>query len=110
MSSYVRYKGTIKEANISESEALDLIKSRNPKFKSIPKYFNNYFEYLADQYDNEFIIINNKLFFIKFDVKSRDDFDFIDLFKNEDGSYDFHTLFYDGGTCLSEELKNKLNE
>ena len=65
---------------------------------------------LLDEYYEEFIEINESVYQV-FDHKESEDQDmFCKLNKNPDGSYSFYTRFYNGGTCLSEMLKDGVED
>lgn len=70
---------------------------------------SNYFEVLDDITNySKFLISNNKLYEI---IDSKyEDTDIYEMYPNVDGSYSYVMRFYNGGTCLSECLQNKLDK
>lgn len=58
--------------------------------------------------DNDIQIINNIYYYVS--VNDVETGDFCEVTKNEDGSYEVFTSFYNGGTCLSEVLEGALSE
>lgn len=70
---------------------------------------SNYFGVLVDiTKQNKFLRIYDKLYEIT-DAEYEDE-DIYEMYPNEDGSYSYVMKFYNGGTCLSECLEEKLNE
>lgn len=80
--------------------AEDLIK------EDIPSYCSNKLDYLLySSKDKEYISTDNKLYEV-YDHSKSDDCDFFKVDKNEDGTFSFIGSFYNGGTCLEDELEH----
>lgn len=112
MSSDVSMKGKLipvdLEGKTLEEKALSLIpESERDKLE---KYgYDSALEYLQDEEESYFF---HKPSGILFEISIIDEnYDsFMDLKKNPDGSYDFLTRFYDGGTHLGEMLDDGFKE
>lgn len=104
MSEYVRVKGKIKKLEIKgsiEETAKEYFNSKG--ITKLPKYYEYWLEYAQDE---ELLVrIGEDLYEVMFDVK--DGLEFADIEKEGD-TYNFHMLYYNGGTCWAELLSNGL--
>lgn len=69
--------------------------------------YDTYKEWLVSDY--EYIITNDCIYKILEDYRSDDCYGTY-LIPNEDGSINFFSSFYNGGTCLLEELEEALSK
>lgn len=116
MSRVVRYKGTLKIVPKLNNETIEeqckrILKERLDN-DELPSYHETYQEWLLDVfYDDEYYIKDNILYEIH-----KEELECCDIFEgnfNKDGDIDFHTMYYNGGCCLTEaldEIMNKLIE
>lgn len=71
--------------------------------------FNCYYDFLMSLTNHrKYIVLNDKIY--RIDDKEYEDDYIYEMYPNEDGSYSYVMRFYNGGTCLSECLEEKLNE
>ncbi len=76
-------------------------------FNEISKCSKSYTESIYDELDDKYVVLNNTLYEIEKEEIDCDDY-FCHLKRNEDGSIDFYTQFYNGGTYLNEMLEDGL--
>lgn len=105
MSDYKRHKGTLRPIEMTEELAVKFLKEKKIEPES---YYDSAVEQILDT--EYFIQIGDQVFKLENHKNLGCDLDFSEVHKNEDGSYDFHALFYNGGTCLSEMLKYAMDE
>lgn len=112
MSSDRSIKGKLIPVNLEnmtlEEKALSLIPES--KRSNVEKYgYDTALEYLLDEDSRYYFHLDSE---ILFEVSIIDDeYDsFMELKKNADGSYNFVTRFYDGGTHLGEMLDEGFDE
>lgn len=75
------------------------------------EYYNNYWN-KGINFEYEVIPVKDEKWLIKY-IKHKqfgEGEDITELSLNKDGSYDFLTQFYNGGTCLSEMIGNIVEE
>lgn len=66
-------------------------------------------EFFFDTYYYKFFVVNDRLFqFIE--IEELDGVNYTKIDKEEDGTYSFYSTYYNGGTCLTECLENKLKK
>jgi len=63
---------------------------------------------LFEEFYEEYILANDQIWEIIEHSDLGDEDMFCKLTKNEDGSYSFHSRFYNGGTCLTEMISDEL--
>lgn len=56
-----------------------------------------------------YLVHGNKVYEVK-DKELEEYYDILEIYPNNDGSYSYVMKFYNGGTCLSECLEEKLNK
>jgi hypothetical protein len=100
MGDYERHKGTLRPIELTEDTALEYLKQSNAERED---YYGSAVEQLLDDTE-DFIKIGGQIYKLENHEEFGCDLDFSEVHKNEDGSYDFHALFYNGGTCLSEMI------
>lgn len=59
-------------------------------------------------YDIDIREINGKYYKVEYEIKSGDAYGFVDVEKNDDGSFNFHTMHYNGGGDLIELLEGEI--
>lgn len=106
MSSDEFHKGRLKELkNLRgklSNNCLEELKKLDP---------NLYYDEDDDYFDSDIIFKVKDRYFQLFDHNEiKDDSYHSNMSKNEDGTYSFSTLFYNGGTCLSEELEEMIHK
>lgn len=113
MSDYRRVNGTLKaiEADDIEKYCEEIAKSK-PDFDEGRRwqYYESYKEYLCNYHDDEYCLLNGKLYEI---VKLEDSYPedcYCNVTNNPDGTISFDTVFYDGGTCWEEMVEDELAE
>ena len=117
MSEMVFCRGIIREVKKLPNETLEDLCERLCEEEDISLYFDeekrlvrysNYKEALLNDLYDEYFIVGDKLFkTIEYERIEEDDFGVIKL---ENGDYLFSGGFYNGGTCLSECIDEKLSE
>lgn len=111
MSETVHYKGTatfLASGEDVEPKARHLLLIRGIKEK--PDYHYTWAEFIADKYYTEFFyhIGNRELYAINY--KELDPNELIQASRNNNGSIDFHLLYYNGGAGFSECLEEAINK
>lgn len=75
----------------------------------IDEYDNNkYYCFIDSSHGYEAIFVNGEWQLLKFITHIETDDYFVTLTKVDEDTYDFATMFYNGGTCLSEVLGDEL--
>ena len=73
----------------------------------VPKTEDTWLDTLLDVRDKNYVAsfyrINDDIYYLIEHKKFENDADFIQ--RNEDGTFTFYTEFYNGGTCLSEQIE-----
>lgn len=110
MSETRRFKGKLKLINRGNKTLEDLCEELIPKYaKENFKYWSSYTEFISDEMGDKYIIYKGEVYEIEkeeLDV----DFEICEGHKNNDNTIDFHVMFYDGGTYLSEMLEEVLDK
>lgn len=89
-------------------EALCELKAKEHGWEK--SYHDCYVELINDEGYKKYVVAGDNLYEIT-DHKRGDGYDDINLlFPNGDGSLNFVTQFYNGGTCLSEMLERSLKK
>lgn len=112
MSQDVSMKGKLTPVDLEgktlEEKALSLIPESERA--NIEKYgFDSALGYLQDEEESYFFHKDSGILF-EISIIEEDYDSFMELKKNPDGSYDFLTRFYDGGTHLGEMLDDGFEE
>jgi hypothetical protein len=111
MSQIEIHVGKLKKVELGEQtiEQFCYEKFRETDKDDLPKAYDSFEEWLLSEYYDEFIKANGVLYEI-LNHKGFDEGDDINqYFPQPDGTIDFVTMFYNGGTCLSEMLEEGLD-
>lgn len=116
MSEDVTYIGHLEEIERKENESLpDVMKRLIEKdlivnADVIDKHYNNDIEiYFRENYSDQYIIKNDRIYKINIDSRSTYD-DIFEASYNSDGTIQFVVQFYNGGCGLGEALEEALNK
>ena len=116
MSEYQRDKGVLEVLSTNPSDfeeiALTILKKYGHDTQSIDKIYkeSTVLDFLKDYFYDEFII-SKKVFARIIKSTTMDiEYDFCDLINLDDGVYAFHTMYYNGGTCMSEMIAGELDK
>lgn len=105
MSENVYYVGKIKKIEGSVEEICKKIHKED-----LPtEYYDSWEELIAEEYYNDFVIINDSVYKI---LEKTDKDLYGDIFKSretEDGIIEFEVLYYNGGCGFEEALEKALN-
>lgn len=94
------------ECDSQNEFAADIMKDKG----EIPNYYDNPLKWMIDEYGDRYVSTPKGLYEI-IDHKELDSNDDInDLKENEDGTIDFISRFYNGGTYLGEMLQEGLKK
>lgn len=105
MSGMERNKGVLR---LAKKPAKELFEEHCPG-EQLPDYCRgNYEEYLCYETENAFVLLDDKLYYIDYEVKAGDCYGFSDVNTLDDGSIAFHTMHYNGGGSLQEVLEEAL--
>jgi hypothetical protein len=107
MSSTVFESGKLVPLDIEESTALAICKERGIDVDSY--FFDTPFEALACE-TNDYAIVEGLGFCRVEDFESKDPSDMCELTANEDGSYNFRIIYYDGGAYWTEVVEAGLKK
>ncbi len=112
MSNYESHSGKLRIVEPKENETLDQLKKRIWCEKSGNKEEDYEVKgNLSDDYYDEFFEVNGKLWEVLDHEEMGDEDDmFCRLHDNKDGTFSFHTRFYNGGTCMSEMVTEELEK
>ena len=103
MSDYERHSGTIEKVNfVGTLEEF----ANSIGIKELPKYYDNFEEYFADEI-TEYQIHNGEIYKIK-DKELDNSYDVFD-YRIEGNKIRYDLCFYNGGTCLSENIADILD-
>lgn len=106
MSDYHRIEGKLIPIELTEEIAAKILKEKGV----VESNFDSTVEHLLEDFYEEYMEIEGKHFRVE-DLKDHgNELDFVKLYPNEDGSFDFITLFYNGGVCLEEMLAEGLSD
>lgn len=108
MSDYKRHKGILRPIEMTEELAVKILQEKD--IEILEDCYENTIDQLMDECYDDYIQIGGQVFKLENHEKFGCDLDFSEVHKNEDGSYDFHALFYNGGVCLSEMLSYAMEE
>ena len=104
MSDYERHSGTIQKVNF-EGTLEEFAASIG--LKELPKYYDNWEEYFMDVVI-DYQIHNGEIYKIE-DTEFEDSYDVFD-YRIEGNKIRYDLCFYNGGTCLSENISDILNK
>jgi hypothetical protein len=111
MSEYERAKGKLKkvETDNAEEYAKQILINKGNDLEQRPTWDHTYFEWLTDQYDDEYVKLNGELYTIEdFKYEFDPEPDYCNLIKLPDGTILFETVYYNGGTCWEEMVEDKI--
>lgn len=107
MSETVHYKGKLAKVEILQNETIEDTCKRiceKEGITELPEYTSDFRECIFDTLYDKYIEIDGELY--KFiENKEIGDFDIFDMHQNNDGTFDFDVMFYNGGCSLSEALE-----
>ena len=105
MSDYETHYGKIKkvETDLSCEEFAKQEFIKLTRKDTLPKGYKNFIEALRD-YDSEYFFINSKIYKIENNELDGDS-DIFQYKELEDNSIEYNLRFYNGGTCLSEQIE-----
>ena len=109
MSDYEQHSGKLKVVEPRENETLEQLKKRLWMEKDETNKEEDY-EDLLEEYYNVYFEVNGKLWEVIEHEDHGDDDTFSRLQDNGDGTFSFHTRFYNGGTCMSEMITEALEK
>lgn len=117
MSDYETLKGKIRKIDLqgmsAEEYAERIIKEKGVdiKINEGPFFYQTYIDILKwydDWEEGRYITVDGVLYLI-YDTCDIDSFaDYIHMTPIEDNTYEFHTSFYNGGTCLNEMIEDEI--
>jgi len=120
MSDYVRYKGKVKKINIvpREYETFLIMNMSGDDYEKYNSYvsegneFDNNHELLSwyDSIGDNYILTDNGLYEVLEKFKMDSTTDIYESHKNEDGTIDFHVMYYNGGYSFDEAVDNASEE
>lgn len=110
MSDYESHEGKIRKVIPREGENFQELCKRISLEKGA-KEEDYYVGYLFDELYDIYVRGNDETLYEVFDHSKRDpSASYCDFIDNGDGTFSFSTMFYNGGTCLSEMLGKKLKK
>ena len=116
MSDYETIKGKIRKIDLQglsvEEYAERIVKEKGlaSKVGQGPYFYETNLEFLKwydDWEEGQYIAIDNELYLI-YDKSEFDSSYHVQLTPIADDTYEFHTSFYNGGTCLTEMLEDEI--
>lgn len=110
MSDYEAHYGKIKkiETDLSCEEFAKQEFTKLTKDDDLPKGYRNYIEALRDETD-EFYFTDSNIYKIE-NTELDSDSDVFQYKELEDNSIEYNLRFYNGGTCLSEQIEKIISE
>lgn len=117
MSDYETIKGKIRKINLQglsvEEYAKRIVEEKGVELKidEGPYFYTTYLEILKwydDWTEGQYISIDDELYLIYDKSDFGSSADFINMTPIADDIYEFHTSFYNGGTCLTEMLEDEI--
>lgn len=103
MSETVRIKGNLIKLDRIQNETLEEQCKRILNCK-LDEFYDTYEEMLKGDYCDKYIILDNNIYEMRYD-KEDNECEFFEGEFNEDGSIDFHVMYYNGGCDLTEALE-----
>jgi len=114
MSEVVRYKGKIKKIDIAprkveaylHTSLSDEGKKRYTELMNDTDVFDNNYEFISwfDELEDRFVIVKGFLYEIISKKNLSDDHNIFDAVENNDGTIDYHVMYYNGGCCFDEAI------
>jgi hypothetical protein len=103
MSETVHYRGTLTKLVVGkdkiEAKAKEILVAAGKS--EMPKYYDNWTEYLTDHFYDDYVVVYNTLFSVeKTEVGEEDVFN---ASETKDG-YKFEVMYYNGGCSFDEAL------
>ena len=110
MSDYEMHQGKIKkvETDLSSEDFAKQEFIRLTGKDTIPNYYDNFIEALRDE-SEEFYFVNSKIYRIE-NNELDDDSNIFQYKELEDTAIEYTLRFYNGGTCLSEQIEEIINK
>ena len=111
MSETVRYKGKITPVYPLEGETLEDTAERILEENLIDKkdYYDSCSEQLYEDLYEQYEVINGLIY--KLGIERKDpNYTFFEASSNDDGSFDIHVMYYNGGCGLGEAIENAVNQ
>lgn len=106
MSETAHYKGKLKKLEIptgmDRQEFCKSILQKNNCYEDL--YDGDYEEYLRDTFYEKYAFVNNDIFEV-LSQKEIGDYDIFEVHDNNDGTYDYEVMYYDGGCSFDEALE-----
>lgn len=113
MSESQRNKGVLKILSTNSSEfeqiAFDILKNKGFDISELNEDYKA-LECLNEEFYEEYIVAEKVFAEIVKSTKLGVDYDFCELTDLGNREYSFHTMFYNGGTCMSEKLADELDK
>ena len=116
MSDYETIKGKIRKIDLQglsvEEYAKRIVEEKGlaSEVGQGPYFYETYLEFLKwydDWTEGQYIAIDDELYLI-YDKSEFDSSYHVHLTPIADDTYEFHTSFYNGGTCLSEIIEDEI--
>lgn len=117
MSDYETIKGKIRKVDLqgmsAEEYAERIIKEKGVdiKINEGPFFYQTYIDILKwydDWEEGRYITVDGVLYLIYDTCDLETSSDYIQLTPIADDTYEFHTSFYNGGTCLNEMIEDEI--
>ena len=111
MSGYERVKGKLKkvETDNVEEYAKQILIDKGNNLEQRPMWDHTYLEWLTDQYDDEYVKLNNELYTLEdFERVFDPEPEYCNLIKLPDEGFMFEAMYYNGGTCWEEVVEYKI--
>lgn len=113
MSEYQRDKGEVMILSVNPTEfeeiALTILKEKECDITEISENYKAT-EYLSDYFYGEYIITKKVFAQIIKSTIMESECDFCDLTHSYNRTYSFHTMYYNGGTCMIEMVAEELDK
>lgn len=116
MSDYESHSGKLRKVLPNEGETFEQLCKRlwNEEAINGDEYTEEDYEEggLFSDFSEKFISDDDKAVWEIFDHEElgEDEDAFCKIHENKDGTYSFHSRFYNGGTCLSEMIEDSIGE
>ena len=109
MSEQQTRRGKFKEIDLKGKTIEEYCEEYCTSRDKVKLYGETWREYFFDMYWDKFFVVNDRLFQI-IAVEKLDSVKYTQIDKEDNGVYSFYSTFYDGGTCLTECLEDKLEK
>ena len=107
MSEQQTQRGKFKEIDLKGKTIEEYCEEYCTSRGKVKSHYETWREFFFDMYWDKFFVVNDRLFQI-IAVEKLDSVKYTQIDKEENGVYSFYSTFYDGGTCLTECLEDKL--